>query len=156
MAGLAGLAVLVSTLATPALAEPREWDQKAVTALAVQLEKSLKDLSVTVRKAPSEPLGSPKRRAQYQAREDLKFLVSVSKRLAAQLQAGDDRDATLPTYRRLQTIRRDTAESARKANIAAPTLERVVSSRAILEQLEPYYEESGTPTNAPALESPNP
>lgn len=136
-------------------AAPKAWDQKAVTALATKLAGALKDLNVTVRKTPEATMGSPNRRAQYQVREEVKLLVSISQRLATQLREGEDKDATLPTYRRLQSVRRDAAESGRKAGIPAPTLEKVVSARAVLDELEPYYldaPEAAAP--APSAEAP--
>jgi hypothetical protein len=137
----ASLALVLSVFASSAVAESTAWDQKAVTAVAVKLAKAVKDLNLTVRKSPEATLGSPQRRAQYQARESLKLLVGTSQRLALQLQAGEDKDATLPTYRRLQLIHRDAEEDGKKAHIAAPTLETIASTQALLEQLAPYYED---------------
>jgi hypothetical protein len=146
---VAGAAALCSILvfAVPAVAETIVWNQRAVTAIAAKLAKSVMDVHCEVKKDPSAQLGSPTRRAQYQAREDLKLLVNVSKRLAAQLAAGEDRDATLPTFTRLQMIRRDAEETGRKAHILAPDLEKVASAQALLDQLAPYYED-GPPAGA--------
>jgi hypothetical protein len=151
----AGLALVVSVTfnAGNALAQSTAWDQKAVTDIAVKLAKSLKDLNVTVKKNPDQPVGSPARKAQYQAREDVKMLVTVSQRLAGQLQAGDDMDATLPTYKRLRSLRRDAEDAGKRGNIPAPTLEKVASVQALLDQMAPYYEEApeaGAPAAAPA------
>lgn len=153
--GSAGLALVVSLTfnAGNALAQGTAWDQKAVTDIAVKLAKSLKDLNVTVKKNPDQPIGSPARKAQYQAREDVKMLVTVSQRLAGQLQAGDDMDATLPTYKRLRGLKRDAEDAGKRGNIPAPTLEKVASVQALLDQLAPYYEETpegAAPAAAPA------
>ena len=87
------------------------------------------------------------------------MLVSTSQRLTSQLKAGEDLDATLPTYRRLQMLRRDAERAGRMANIPAPTLERVVSARALLDELTPFYgqaaaeeeaAEQAAPETAPA------
>jgi len=155
LARSAGLALTVCILGSNALADPtgKPWDQKEVTAVAAKLAKALKDLHLTVKQSPEAQLGSTQRRAQYQAREDLKLLVTVSQRLASQLQAGDDKDATLPTYKRLQLIRREAEEHGRKANIPAPSLEKVVSARAQLDQLEPFYEDAA-PADAAAAPAP--
>lgn len=135
----AGLALSFSMLASSALAQATPWDQKAVTAIAVKLETAVRDLNVTVRRNPQAPVGSPQRRAQFQARESLRLMVSTSQRLASQLRAGEDLDATLPTFRRLQMLRRDAERAGRRGNIPAPTLERVVSTQALLDQLVPFY-----------------
>lgn len=145
----AGAAALLSILvfASLALAEPVAWNQQVVTAIAAKLAKSVMDVHCEVKKDPSARLGDPTRRAQFQAREDLKLLVNVSRRLASQLAAGEDKDATLPTYTRLQMIRRDAEETGRKAHIVAPDLEKVSSAQALLDQLAPFYED-GPPAAA--------
>jgi hypothetical protein len=147
----AGAAALCSILlfAFAALAEPVSWNQQAVTAIAAELEKTVMDVHCEVKKDPSARLGSPTRRAQYQAREDLKLLVSVSRRLASQLAAGEDKEATLPIYARLRMIQRDAEEAGRKAHILAPDLEKVASARSLLDQLGPYYED-GPPAAPPS------
>lgn len=134
-----GCALLLSTLATSALAQATPWDQEAVTAIAVKLEQALRDLRVTVRQNPQETKGSPTRRAQFQARETLGLLVSASQRLSSQLRAGEDLDATLPTYRRLQMLRSDAERSGRRANIPTPTMEQIVAAKALIDQLTPFY-----------------
>jgi hypothetical protein len=151
LATFAGLALSLTALAPNALAETA-WDQKAVTGIATKVAKSVKDLHLTVKKNPDAQVGSPQRRAQYSARESVKLLVTVSQRLASQLQAGEDQDATLPTYKRLQLIRRDAEEDGRKGNIPAPTLEKVVAMQALMDQLAPYYEDA----SAAAAPSPSP
>jgi len=118
-----------------------------VTHIAVKLAQSMKDLHLTVKKSPDQPRGSPGRRAQYNARETLKLLVTVSQRLASQLKAGEDKDATLPTYDRMEMLRRDAEGAGRKARIPSPTLDKVVGTRALLDQLAPYYEDA--PAAAP-------
>jgi len=136
-------------MAHGALAEPVPWDQKTVTAIAEKLAQELRGLSVTVRRSPQLPTGSSGRRAQFQARENVRLLVWVSARLASQLQAGDDKDATLPTYRRLQMTRRDAEQSARRIDIPTATLERIVKAQDLVDQLSPFYEDPpGTPAPA--------
>ena len=143
------VALSLCLIAHSALAEPVPWDQKAVTAIAVKLEQELRGLSITVRRSPQLPTGSAGRRAQFQARENVRFLVQVSARLASQLQAGEDKDATLPTYRRLQMTRRDAEQSARRIDIPTATLERIVKAQGLVDQLSPFYEDPpGTPAPA--------
>ena len=74
--------------------------------------------------------------------------------MASQLKAGEDKDATLPTFKRLGSIRRDAEEDGRKANMQAPALEKVVSAQALMDQLAPYYEDA--PAAAAPSRSPTP
>ena len=134
-----GLALLLCLLAPSALAQATPWDQKAVTAIAVKLASALRDLNVTVRRNPQAPTGSHARRAQFQARETVRQLRNAARRLSSQLQAGEDLDATLPTFRRLQTLRRDAERLGRRTNMPAATLEQVVNAQALLAQLEAFY-----------------
>ncbi len=144
----ASLALLLSVFASGAFAQAAAWDQKAVTAIATKLEAALRDLQITVRQNPQTQLGSSQRRAQFTARESLRLLVSTSQRLASQLRAGEDLDATLPTYRRLQMLRRDAERAARRADIQAPTIERIASAQALIDQLMPFYGTAATEEEA--------
>lgn len=148
LAKRAGFALVFSVFATSALAQVAPWDQKAVTAIAVKLERAMRDLNHTVRRNPDATVGSPQRRAQFQARESVSQLVSTSQRLASQLKAGDDLDATLPTFRRLLMLRRDAERAGRRANIPAPTLERVVSAQALIDELMPFYGQAAADEDA--------
>lgn len=160
LATAAGFALSLAGVGSTAHAQATPWDQKAVTAIAVKLEQALRDLNVSVRQSPDAMAGSPQRRAQFQAREAVRQLVTTSQRLASQLNAGEDLDATLPTFRRLEMLRRDAERAGRRANIPAPTLERVVSARALLDQLTPFYgqavaeeeaaEKAASPEDSPA------
>ncbi len=143
-----GIVLLISTFATGALAQARPWDQKAVTAIAENLERALRDLRVTVRRNPQAPVGSTMRRAQFKARETLGQLVTTSQRLATQLRAGEDLDATLPTVRRLQMLRRDAEQTGRRADIPAPTLERIVSAQTLIDQLMAFYGQAAAEEDA--------
>lgn len=146
------VALALCLVARGAFAEAVAWDQKEVTRLAVELAKELRGLHVAVRRNPRVPPTTLQRRVLYQAREDVRFLVNVSQRLASQLQAGEDKDATLPTFRRLQMFRRDAEQSARSLDIQKPILERVENARALVDQLAPFYEDApgATRTEAPA------
>ena len=156
LARSAGLALLFTVLASGAFAQATPWDQKAVTAIAVKLERSLRDLNHTVRRNPEQPIGSPTRRAQFQARESLRLLVSTSQRLASQLRAGEDLDATLPTFRRLQLLRRDAERAGRRANIPGPTLERVLTAQSLIDELVPFYGQAAAEEEAAEQAAPTP
>jgi len=149
------IALLVGALfAGHAAAENRPWDQQAVTKIAVELADAVRDLNHTVRANPEQRVGSSQRRAQYRARENLRLLVRTSRRLAFHLEAGEDMDSTLPIYRRLQMIRRDAERAGRSADIPAPTQERIVNARTLVDQLSAYYgskpDETELDSEAPA------
>jgi hypothetical protein len=143
-----GLALLLSLLASSALAQTTPWDQKAVTTIAMKLERALRDLRFSVRRNPEATKGSHVRRAQFQARETLRLLVSASQRLSSQLQAGEDLDATLPTFRRLQMLRRDAERFGRRANMPTATLDQVVNAQALSDQLAAFYGKAATEEEA--------
>ncbi|HTY19153.1 MAG TPA: hypothetical protein VMH82_15590 [Myxococcota bacterium] len=144
------VALTLCVAASSAEAQQKSWDQKAVTALAQKLAASLRDLRVTVRRNPQATKGSPQRQAQFRARDSLRLLVVTSQRLATQLKGGADMDETLPTFRRLQSLRRDAETDGRRADIPAPTLERITSVQALIDQLAAYYQEAPA---APASEA---
>jgi hypothetical protein len=123
-----------------ASAEVAAWDQERVTALASELHESVKDLKVTVQRNPDQPIGGA-RRAQYEARDQLRVLQSLTRHLQGDLEDGADREATITTYKRVQTVRRDLEEIGRKANIQSNTLEAVMQVQDVLRRLAPYYEE---------------
>jgi hypothetical protein len=156
LAKSAGLVLSLFVFASSAFAQPAAWDQKAVTAIAVKLEQSLRDLDRAVRRNPTAQVGSPLRRAQFQARESLRLLMITSRRLATQLRAGEDLDATLPTFRRLKMLRRDAERAGRRANIPGPTLERIVSAQALIDQLMPFYGQAEAEEEAAEQAAPGP
>lgn len=133
-------ALLLGWASGPASAESESWDQQKVTAIAQELADAVKDLKDVVRQNPDQVSGS-QRRAQYAAREDLRLLSNTTKHLALELEKGEGREATLPIYRRVQTLRRDAEEDGRKAMIQAPTMERISIAKEILARLAPYYAE---------------
>ncbi len=135
-----GLVAGLALCASPAFAEAAKWDQGRVTQLARQLAAATKDLRIEVQKNPDQPPG-PSRRAQYQAREDLRLLQYTTQQLASSLAKGEDRDATAPIFQRIQTLRRDAAENGRKGMIPEATLAKIEKARELLDQVAPYYAE---------------
>jgi hypothetical protein len=138
---LVHLAAVGTLQATPVAADEakgKAWDQAAVTALAQELVRVGGDLRDSVRRKPDVPaIGI--RRARSQALDDLRVVQNSIQRLARQLEAGDDQLTTYPTFRRIQTLRRDIAQNARRAALMEPTTSKLESARVILEQLEQFY-----------------
>ncbi|MDX1649259.1 MAG: hypothetical protein R3263_05330 [Myxococcota bacterium] len=142
--GAFGLAFsgLLALGAGAAFAETAVWDQERVAVLAAELHQDVKDLKVTVQRNPDQPIGGA-RRAQYEARDQLRVLQTLARHLANDLEDGADREATITTYKRIQTVRRDLEEIGRKANLQNNTMEAVMEVQDVLRRLAPYYEEGG-------------
>jgi len=140
MVACVGLVAGLALAAPPALAEAAKWDQQRVTALAKELAAAVKDLRVDVEKNPDQPPG-PARRAQFQAREDLRLLQYTTRQLASSLAKGEGRDETAPIFQRIETLRRDAEENGRKAMIAEATLAKIAKAKDLLLQISPYYAE---------------
>jgi hypothetical protein len=159
-----GAALAVGFGATDARAESAKWDQKRVTSIAQQLAVAVGQLYDNVIKLPASP-NTPQRKVRYQAIDDLRTLKQVTGSFARNLQAGKDREETYPTYRRIQTIRRDLEEHGRKADVKLDTLNAYAKVADLNRRLGPYYEEeakevegasapSETPAPAPAPSTP--
>ena len=136
---LAMFACLGMLVAQPAAAEPKEWDQAAVTEIAKQLAEAAGDLRVSVRRTPPATAGS-QRRVRFQALDDLRVAESSINSLARRLESGEGREETYPTFKRIRTLRNDIAMQARRANITEPTLSKLAAAGELLEQMASYYE----------------
>lgn len=140
-AGIWG-AVTLLVLGVAAGAQAAGWSQERVTALAGELHEEVHDLKVTVQTNPDQPIGGA-RRAQYEARDQLRVLQSLTRHLKTDLEEGAGLEATISTYKRIQTVRRDLEEIGRRADIQNATLEKVAAVEDVLRRLRPYYEEAG-------------
>ena len=135
----AGAVVLALTFSVSSGAATA-WDQAKVTDLARQVAKATVELREIVEKNPDKPPGGA-RKAQYSAREDLRLLVSATKRLAKRLEAGAGRDETEGLYKRAAVLRRDAEEEAQRAGMLANTKAQAEKTLALLDQLGAYYED---------------
>jgi len=127
-------------LGVAAATQAATWSQERVTALAGELYEDVKELKVTVQLSPDQPIGGA-RRAQYEARDQLRVLQSLTRHLKSDLEGGAGHGETVTTFKRIQTVRRDLEELGRQANIQNNTLEKVMAVQDVLRRLEPYYEE---------------
>lgn len=123
---------------------PAKWDQARVTDIALKLRDATKELYVEALKVPDRPPGSA-RRAQYMAREDLRQMNNMARRLASQLKDGKGRDETEGIYTRLQQKRRDAENEGRKIDIGQPVLDKIAPVSDLLRQIAPYYEDAMAP-----------
>lgn len=139
---LASLMAVGLVTAQAAGAEPKAWDQAAVTALAKELAAAAGDVRQSVRQSPQGTSAGRASRNRHQALDDLRVIENSINHLARRLEAGEGREDTRPTYQRIVTLRNDIAMRARRALILEPTLTKLETARGLLEQLSPYYEDA--------------
>jgi hypothetical protein len=133
---VAALAFLL--LPSVALGELAEWDQARVTQIAEQLAAAMKELRKEIQAAPA--VTDPARqRARYVALDDIRIMTNTSKLLASKLKAGKGQAETYASWRRLDLLRRDFEESARKSMIPDPIMEKILKAGELLIRLTPYY-----------------
>lgn len=123
---------------TAALAELAKWDQARVTQIAEEFAKAMKDLRDEMKAAPS--ITDPARqRALYVALDDIRIMTNTSTLFANKLKAGEGREDTFAQWRRLDMLRREFEEDARKAEIEDAILARIFKAGELLIRLTPYY-----------------
>jgi hypothetical protein len=128
--------------ANAALAQ-NSWNQARVTGIAEQLAERVQELKLALDREPPD-LSFSQRRAQYELREDLRLLRNSTQHLASELKAGKGREETRPVFRRIQNVRRDAEENARKTLIPGELMDKILETGAVLLQIEPYYREEAT------------
>jgi hypothetical protein len=131
-------ALAFSLLSAVAFAELAKWDQARVTQIAEELEPALKDLRQTMKDAPTS-LDPSRQRALYVALDDVRIMTNSAALLANKLKAGEGRDETYAVWRRLDLLRRDFEENARKAVLEDAIMDKVLVAGELLIRLTPYY-----------------
>ena len=131
-------ALLSLWLPTVAPADQAVWDQARVTDLAGKLHQGLSGLRDEMRTV-SQDLGSGRAAAYYRLLDNLRVLERETRYLHRSLDSGSSRQVTLPAYRRIAMLRRDCAEEMERLFLSKPALDRISTSRTIIEQLNPYY-----------------
>ena len=135
-------ALVLLLLPTASLSELAKWDQERVTQIAEEFAVAMKDLRTEMQAAP--PITDPSRqRALYVALDDIRIMTNTSTLLANKLKAGEGRDETFAVWRRLDLLRRDFEENARKADIEDAVMDKVINAGELLIRLTPYYREEG-------------
>jgi hypothetical protein len=132
------LAVALLVTSLTAHAQTQAWNQEVVTTLAGELEKSVSGLRDVVRGSPN--LQNPAyKRKMYEIMDNLRLIEQSATSMHAALKKGAGMEETLPTYKRLQQIRRDTVVLAQRVDITAVTRPKLDEAKGILEKIEPYY-----------------
>jgi len=133
-----GATLALLLLPTAALAELAKWDQARVTQIAEEFAGAMKELRKELQAAPA--VTDPARqRALYVALDDVRIMTNTSTLLANKLKAGEGREETFAAWRRLDLLRRDFEENARKAVIEDAIMEKILTAGELLIRLTPYY-----------------
>jgi hypothetical protein len=143
------LAALLLVASAEAHAQTQAWNQEVVTTLAGELEKAVSGLRDVVRGSPN--LQNPAyKRKMYEIMDNLRLIEQSATSMHAALKGGAGMEETLPTYKRLQQIRRDTEVLAQRVDITAVTRPKLDLAKDILAKIEPYYP---TEPKSPAAKS---
>jgi len=102
------------------------------------LEDAVSGLRDSVRQSPNWQIPT-QRRKLYEIQDNLRQIEQAASSLHAALRGGAGMEETLPTYKRLQQIRRDTAVIAQRVDISAFTQPKLDKAKDLLEKIEPYY-----------------
>ncbi|HXZ85082.1 MAG TPA: hypothetical protein VEI82_06305 [Myxococcota bacterium] len=141
LAALAALALVQAAgLARLAAAQTQPWNQEVVTTTAGELEDAVSGLRDVVRGSPNLDIPT-KRRTMYQIIDNLRMIEGSAASLHASLKKGAGMEETLPTYKRLQQLRRETAVLAQRVDITAVTRPKLDKAQELLKKIEPYYPE---------------
>lgn len=124
----------------PSRTEPGGWNQGRVTAIAEKLAAEFGKLQMEAMRRPPD-ISFSQQRAQYELEEDIRLLKNTSQYLATQLKAGKTREETLPIFKRMETLRADAEENARKTVVTDEIMDQIFAAGAVLLQLQPYYRE---------------
>ena len=136
---LAALALTqVLCFAPLASAQTQKWDQAATTDAANKLEAAISGLRDILQASP-QLQAIATRRYMYEIMDNLRQMEFLSQSLSSRLKKGEGLEETLPTYNKLQQIRRDTQVLAQKVDITAITRPKLDEAQTWLAKLEPYY-----------------
>lgn len=136
---LATVGLLVALFSAPGGAEEGiQWDQGRITVLAGELHHGVNGLRDRVRSRKRD-LGSMQASSFYRLLDRLRLIESETRLLHHALEAGSNREETLPTYARIALLRRDCAEEMRRLFLDAASLERIARARSIVQQMDAYY-----------------
>ena len=120
--------------------QPKAWDQARVAALAGELSSDADDLREAVRRQQAaQTIATGQNLASEQVMDQLRGLRAECNRLKRKVEAGKSRDDTLLIFKRIDEIRRDTAEELRRMFLTRKNLDQIEAGRAKLEELRLFY-----------------
>ncbi len=129
---------LATSLAREAAAQAQPWNQEVTTALAGELEDAVSGLREAVRQSPNMQYPTQRRRL-YEIMDNLRLIEQSATSMHAALKGGAGMEETLPTYKRMQQVKRDTAVLAQHVDISAITRPKLDKAQGILDKLSGYY-----------------
>lgn len=133
------LLVAFGLLVAPrAFAQTEAWNQEKVAALAGELESAVSGLRDAVRKSPTWQ-NPQQKRTLYRISDKLRLIESEATSLHAQLVKGAGMEETLPTYERIQRLKRDVQVQAKKTDVSAFTQPKLDRATQVLGLLAPFY-----------------
>lgn len=136
---LAALALVqILSFAPSASAQTQKWDQAVATEAADKLVGAISGLRDILMTSPQLTMPST-RRVMYEIMDNLRQMEFLTQSLSARLKKGEGMEETLPTYNKLQQMRRDTQVLAQKVDISAITRPKLDDAQMWLAKLEPYY-----------------
>jgi hypothetical protein len=149
------IAIVAMAAATLALTLPAvggaalaAWDQEKVTELSGQLLGATKSLLDVERKQPP-PSPDPNQRVRAQYLQTLRAFERSARQLQRRLQAGADREATLPIAKKMRTLVRDAETHGRRFLDTAQVTEAAKPVYAALDALAPFYFEDDGGSQSP-------
>ena len=142
------LAVVVGLLCAgfgaAARAEAQSWDSQKAKTLAEQLDVAANELYDAFYKQP--PLGVAQNKAYYRLKQDIRRLRAESAQLSEALAKGAGRDETLPIWQDLMQAVRSALDHAPSVFSTQDVQQKAEATRAVLDQLAPYYGPDATAT----------
>ena len=124
--------------AKPPVGVPVKWDQDRVTLYASELNTAIGALREEVRRQP-EQTPFAKRQAQRDLDEDMRLIDSSTSYLLEQLKSGAGREQTEATFRRIDSLRLNAAEHARRSLLPDPLMKDLVHAGELWNRMKPYY-----------------
>ena len=124
-----------------ALAQQSDWDPEQVAELAGQMATEVRRMRTAIRKEPHviRAASTTKQRATAVYLETLKKLDQAAAKLARQLSAGDSREQTLGTARRIDSLLRDVRQQGAKVHSTDWTQRHFDPALGLAAQLRTYY-----------------
>ncbi len=130
------LTAMASLLAAgPALAQSKEWDQKAVSALVDEFVATLGKVHVEVK--TTDNVRSDEAR-EYVV-EDLALLRKNSRKLAQELRGGKDRTSSWPRAKRCERLIARTRANAQDAMLSPSNSQQVERANELIAEIGEYY-----------------
>jgi hypothetical protein len=124
----------------PARGDVTAWDQAKVTEIAKQLVSATQDLYDTFYKQLPPTAGSGQSREFYRLKQVTRVMKTEARELSGQLEKGEARDQTLPSYESLMEMVRTARELGARIFATEDLKQKATAVRGLLNQLGPYYD----------------